>query len=370
MPEVSKSYAFERRNPSEQGPDFARIIESFKASGIGSRFGKGLGGLWVIILAVAIVLWLASGIYQVDPSEQAVVRIFGAATAPVGPGLHWKPPAPIASVDLVRVLERKRMEVGFRGSEPFPLEALMITGDTNIVDIEMLVQYEIKDIVAFLFGVWDPGDRVRDISDTPDGRTLKDGAEASLRQVVGSRPIDDVLTTNRPLVESETKELLQELLDLYGTGIRVVQVQLQAVRPPGPVQASFDDVVSAREDKERMINLAQAYENDIIPKARGEAEKMVNDAEAFSASRVAEAQGEASRFLQVLEEYQKAKAITRQRLYLETIEAVLPGVKKFIVSPDSAGNLVQFLPLEGVDNRSEIGAVVADAQVGAKGGSQ
>jgi len=346
----ARFFAFERRGPPGQGPDFDRIFQSFRTSDMGGRMAKGVGGIWAIIAVIALVLWLASGVYTVDPSEQAIVRVFGAATSRtgIGPGLHWRPPSPIGQVDIVKVLERKRMEVGFRGSEPFPTEALMITGDTNIVQVEMLVQYEIKDIFSYLFNVWDPGERVRGIGNRPDGRTLKDAAEATIRQVVGSRPIDDVLTEKRAEAEGEAQELLQRILDSYGTGIRIVQVQLQRVGPPGPVQSAFNDVISAREDKERIINLAQAYSNDILPKARGEAQKAIKDAQAFREARIAEAVGQASRFTQVLREYQKAKDVTRQRLYLETMEDILPGIKKFIITPQPGSNVVQFLPLEGV----------------------
>lgn len=246
------TYAFERRRPPSQGGDLDNMLKAFSSFKLGERLGRGVGGIWIILLLVALLLWLASGTYTVDPSEEAVVRQFGRITTRVriGPGLHWRWPAPIERVDIIKVLERKRMEVGFRTTgtglfQTVPSEALMISGDENIVDVEMLVQYEIKDIFQYLFKVYDTGDRERGVGNRPDGVTLKDAAESALRQVVGSRPIDDVLTEKRVEVENETQELLQQLMDNYETGIKIVQVQLQTVRPPDPVQASFNDVVSA-----------------------------------------------------------------------------------------------------------------------------
>jgi len=198
----------------------------------------------------------------------------------------------------------------------------MITGDENIVDVQLLVQYDIKDSAEFLFNVVDP-----------DGVTMRDVAETSLRQVVGSRNIDDVLTTGKEDVQASTRIQLQSLLDTYMTGINVIQVQLQNVNPPTQVQDAFDDVVRAKEDKERIINLADAYEEEILPTARGEAARSIENAEAFKAQRVNLAKGQAERFIAILTEYRKAPDVTRQRLYLEAMEEVLPGVTKFIVDP-------------------------------------
>ncbi len=210
----------------------------------------------------------------------------------------------------------------------------MISGDTNIVDVQLLIQYNVKDVEAFLFK-----------SVNPDTIILKGAAESSLRQVVGQRDIDDVLTTEKEAVQAQTKLLLQELLDLYDTGINVTEVKLQNVRPPSQVQDAFDDVVRAREDKERTINLAQAYEADIIPRALGEAQRVLQLAEGYKQERIARADGQSARFLSVLAEYNKSKDVTRQRLYLETIETILPGVTKYIISAEVGGNLLQFLPL-------------------------
>jgi len=198
----------------------------------------------------------------------------------------------------------------------------MITGDENIVDAQLLVQFDIKDAAEFLFKVVDP-----------DGITMRDVAETVLREVVGERDIDDVLTTEKEAVQADTKRGMQLLLDQYETGINIRDVKLQAVNPPSQVQDAFDDVVRAKEDKERIINLADAYEEDILPRARGEAARLIEAAEAFKAQRVNLATGQAERFKAILSEYRKAPGITRQRLYLEAMEEILPGVTKFIVDP-------------------------------------
>ncbi len=302
------------------------------------RLGGGGGGFLyalVGIFALSFVIWMATGVYSVQQGEQAAMRRLGIFTGDIiGPGLHWFWPAPIGTKAVLSVEEIRRLELGFRGGTPVLAESLMITGDTNIVDAQMLIQYNIKDLEQFLF-------RVRD----PEGVVLKSAAETALRQVVGLRDIDDVLTTEKEAVQDETKLLLQDLLDLYQTGINVTQVKLQNVRPPSQVQDAFDDVVRAREDKERIVNLAEAYKADIVPRAEGDALRVEQEADAFKAERIANATGESERFLKVLEEYSKAPEVTRQRLYLEAMEEILPGITKFIVDSETGGGLLQFLPL-------------------------
>jgi membrane protease subunit HflK len=280
----------------------------------------------LLLLLIAGVVWLGTGFYTVSTvgGEVAVLRLFGEYRDTKDPGLHWFWPAPVGTKSIVQVDERRLLELGFRGTTPIPEESLMITGDDNIVDVHLLVQYNIKDPRAFLFEVVDP-----------DGKTLSDAAETSLRQVVGSRPIDDVLTDQKEQVQAETKELLQQLLDTYATGIRVTEVKLQNVNPPAEVQDAFADVVRAKEEKETIINLADAYKEEILPKAEGDAARFREGAEAFKAERVNLATGEAQAFLAELDEYRKAKKVTRQRMYLETMEEVLPGITKTILPPGS-----------------------------------
>ena len=319
-------------------------IRSFNPFRRGDDDGGGGGGNGIAyfvlgLFAVGIVFWLGTGIYTVQPGEEAVVRLVGRYYNTTGPGLHWFWPTPIGKRDVVRVDEVRRLEIGVRGSAPIPDEAQMITGDQNIVDAQLLVQFNIKSSQDFLFKAVDPA-----------ALTIKDAAETSLRQVVGQRAIDDVLTIEKEAVQEDTRLKLQELLDLYQTGIRVTEVKLLNVRPPDQVQDAFDDVVRAREDKDRIINLADAYKESQLPLARGDAARLTEAAQAFRETRVAQATGQADRFLAVLQEYRKAPDVTRQRLYLEAMEEILPGVTKFIVDADNGGNLLQLLPLNEAGN--------------------
>ena len=315
--------------------------------------GAGTGGIFLAILGVIVLVWGATGFYQVRPAELAALRLFGDYTGELQkPGLHWFWPAPIGTRNIEAVTETRRMELGFRSLEGGQIvdvspEALMITGDLNIVDVQMIVQYRIKDLAAYLFKVDDPGDVERGIrAGAPEGFTLHDATEAALREVVGQRSIDDVLTINKEAVQVDTMRFLQEIMDDYDTGIEVLEVRLQNVRPPDAVRDAFDDVVRARVDKEARINEALAYQQDQLPRTRGEAQKIIQGAEAFKQERILRATGEADRFLSVLKEYRESREVTRQRLYLEAMEEILPGVTKFIVAPDTGGNLLQFLPLE------------------------
>ena len=275
---------------------------------------------FIIVILFLIGLWGSSGIFTVQPGEQAALRLFGKFNSLAGPGLHWFFPSPIGDKDIVATDTIRRLELGFRGDKVVPDEALMITGDENIVDAQLLVQFDIKDLKKFLYKAIDPGEK-----------TMMDVAETALRQVVGSKPIDDVLTTEKEAVQSETKILMQSLLDNYDTGIRVREVKLQNVQPPQQVQDAFDDVVRAREDKAKIINLADAYREDILPKARGYAAKVIQDAKAYEAVRIAASQGEADKFNSILKEYNLQKETTESRLYLETIERVLPKLKQIII---------------------------------------
>lgn len=290
------------------------------------------------VLVGLIVLWLATGVYIVGPDEVGVVRTFGKFTRVVQSGLNWKFPAPIETVDTPKVTEVKRIEIGFRTLKngqyrSVEKESLMLTGDENIVDAEMIVQYKIKDPVAYLFRIVGPE------------LTVREAAEASLRTVVGRNKIDETLTTGKFTIQEETKTQLQSILDKYNSGIHVVAVQLQDVSPPKEVIGAFKDVASAKEDKNRMVNQAEGYRNDIIPKARGEAEAMIRDAEGFKESRIKRSEGDAAKFTTILKEYRKAKSITEKRLYLETMEKVLPDIEKIIVPDKNSGNMLNLLNL-------------------------
>ena len=322
----------------DQEVNLEQIVERIR--GFFRRFGFGGGGRLVYgllaLIVIGVLAWLATGFYTVEPAEVAALRRFGIFEDTAGPGLHWWWPNPVGNRSIVDVRQRRRLEIGVRGSTPFLEESLMITGDENIVDVQLLVQFDIKDVEKFLFRAVDPA-----------GQTIKDASESALRQVVGSRGIDDVLTTEKEAVQAETEELLQQLLDTYEAGVNVAEVKLLNVNPPSEVQDAFDDVVRAREDKERIINLADAYEEDILPRARGDAQRLVQEAEGFRAQRVNEATGQAERFKAILAEYRKAPDITLQRLYLEAMEDILPEVSKFIVEEDVGGGLLQLLNLNG-----------------------
>ena len=290
------------------------------------------------VIFAGIVLWLLTGVYIVGPDEVGVVRTFGEFTRVTQSGLNWKFPAPIETANTPKVTEVKRIEIGFRSLKngqyrTVEKESLMLTGDENIVDAEMIVQYKIKDPVSYLFNIVEPE------------LTVRQAAEASLRTVVGRNKIDETLTTGKFTIQEETKLQLQAILDKYESGIHVVAVQLQDVSPPKEVLGAFKDVASAKEDKNRMVNQAEGYRNDVIPKARGEAEAMIRDAEGFRDSRVKRAEGDAAKFTTILKEYNKAKTITEKRLYLETMEKVLPDVEKIIVPDKDSGNILNLLNL-------------------------
>ncbi|MFH1735958.1 MAG: FtsH protease activity modulator HflK, partial [bacterium] len=243
---------------------------------IQSRFrGQKPAKLWSILIIAVVLIWVLSGIYIVSPGEMAVVQRFGKMTKTATSGPHWHIPRPFEKVNVVKVDQIRSMESGFRTTvsggtsrvRPSPIESLMITGDENLVKILVVIQYRISNLPDYLFKVWDPEGRA-------DQRTLRDAAETALRGVVGSMEIDDILTTGRAKVQDDTRIHLQALMDLYQTGLMITAVKLQAVDPPEQVQAAFKDVVSAKEDRERIINEAQSYKEDLLPKARGEAEQM------------------------------------------------------------------------------------------------
>ena len=293
--------------------------------------------LMPVVLA-ALVIWLLTGTYMVGPDEIGVIRTFGEHTRVAQSGLNWHFPVPIETVNTPKVTEVKRVEIGFRTLRngqyrTVEKESLMLTGDENIVDAEMIVQYKIKDPVAYLFNIVEPE------------LTVREAAEASLRTVVGRNKIDETLTTGKFTIQEETKFQLQSILDLYESGIHVVAVQLQDVSPPKEVIGAFKDVASAKEDKNRMVNQAEGYRNDLIPKARGEAEAMIRAAEGFRESRIKRAEGDAAKFTTILQEYRKAKSITEKRLYLETMEKVLPGIEKIIIPDKDSGNILNLLNL-------------------------
>jgi len=298
------------------------------------KFGKGIIKLLGLLI---IVLYLATGIYIVQPDEQGVIRRFGKFARMDSPGLHYHLPYPFESAVTPSVTQVKRIEIGFRtvrnGYVDVSEEALMLTGDENIVSAESIVQYRIKNAADYLFNIIEPE------------QTVRNAAEAALRQVIGSRKIDDALTEGKYEIQEETKLLIQELLDSYQSGIVVIAVQLQDVNPPEEVSAAFKDVASAKEDKSKFINEAEGYYNDVIPDARGQAVEVTKKAEGYKIERIRKAEGDVAKFNQILKEYQKGEEVTKYRLYIETMESILPGMKKFIMENSDDEDLLKFLPI-------------------------
>lgn len=301
-----------------------------------------------LVLGILGVLWILSGVYTVEPDEKAVVLRFGKLQEVVEPGLHYHLPSPIEIAIIRSVTRIYREEIGFQTIDPGPparyrqrpKEALMLTGDENIVSVEMVVQYKVSSVTDALFNVRGLG-----AFEASNDGLIHDACEAALRQVVGRHGIDEVLTEGKLLVQTEIQEKLQELFNVYQCGLTVETVQLQSVGPPEQVDAAFKDVASAKEDREKLVNEARGYQNDIIPKARGEAERMLKEAEAYTVERVRRAQGDADRFGAVYAEYIKAPEVTERRLYIETMERILPKIQKYIVDADGKG-VINLINLE------------------------
>ena len=303
-------------------------------------------GLLLVVLA-ALLIWLLTGFFRVQPNQQAVQLIFGKPYGkPVEPGLHYNLPGPIGAVTVVNVQDQRRTVIGSRtgsterstfnrGARPTSSENLMLTGDENIVDIEFAVLWQIKDVFKYAFAVRNGEDNVRS------------AAEAAMREVIGKSNLQYAQTEGRSRIEQDTKDLLQRMLDEYGLGVRISQVQLLRVDPPEEVIAAFRDVQAARADKEKSINEANTYRNQVLPRAKGEAESIIQRGEAYKAETVARASGDAQRFDQVYEQWEKAKDITTERLYLDTMEEVLRNVNKVLVDKNTSGTggVLPYLPL-------------------------
>ncbi len=300
--------------------------------GMGAGAGIGLGAIAVIL----VIVWGLAGIFIVDQSEEAVVLRFGKLHRTVGPGPRWAPYF-IDEVIRVNVQTLREETIGFRsqaGSKStVPSEALMLTKDENIVDVQFSVQFRISDPGEYLFNVFDPV------------LTLRQIIESAVREIVGRSEMDFVITTGRDLVAEDVKSLAQDILDNYVTGLLITSVNMQDAQPPAQVQNAFLDAIKAREDQQRFINESRAYANNIVPRARGEAEAILEQAKGYSQRVVAQAQGETARFLKVLGEYRKAPDITRERLYIESMESVLSNSSKVLLDVQNSNNLM-LLPLD------------------------
>src|SRR5215472_5718308 len=341
-------------------PDFEELLRRSQ-----DRFrsvlpgGLRTGGGIALAAIVIAVIWLASGFYRVLPDEVGVVLRFGAYNRTTQPGLNYHLPAPIEKALTPSVTRVNRTEIGYRSAEgaaaratatrQLPEEALMLTGDENIVDINFAVFWVIKDAKGYLFNIRNPD------------ATVKSAAESAMREVIGETPIAQALAEGRGKIETDTHTLLQAILDAYGAGIEVTQVQLQRVDPPGPVIDAFRDVQRALADRERLRNQAEAYRNDIVPKARGAAAAVKQEAEAYRQEIIARSQGDAARFTSVYQAFKASQDVTLQRLYLETMEDVLKNSNKVVIDKSAQGSsgVLPYLPLPALGGPS--GAASAQA---------
>jgi len=356
----------QRKKNGQGPPDLDQIVKNIqqklgglfggkRGGGTGGGFGGGrAGGIGAGLIALVIaLLWLVSGFYVVQQEERGVVLRFGQKSDITEAGLRWHLPYPFESVEKVNVEKVYPIEIGYRsdprtgGKTKVPREALMLTEDENIIDIEFAVQYLVKDASDYLFNVKDPDN------------TIKQATESAVREIVGRSNLDYVFE-NRADISTQTSALLQKILDEYKTGIYIRTVEMQTAQPPAEVKAAFDDAVKAREDRERLKNEAEAYANDIIPRARGGAARLAQEAEGYKASVTARAEGDARRFSQIAKEYAKAPAVTRERLYLEAMEQVLSNSTKVFVD-QKGGNNILYLPLDKIIQREEeAGPVVTE----------
>ncbi|HZA29335.1 MAG TPA: FtsH protease activity modulator HflK [Gammaproteobacteria bacterium] len=293
--------------------------------GNGGRFGL---GILIALILLALLIWEIT--YIIQPPERGVVLRFGAHVATLEPGLNFRLPRPIESVEVINVDQIRSFE--HRGT--------MLTQDENIVDVELAVQYRIKDAQDYTFNVFRPD------------AALAQTHESATRTIIGKSKLDFVLTEGRAQISSEVKELTQQILDLYSAGVLITSVNMQPAKPPDEVKGAFDDAIKAREDEQRLINEAEAYQNEVTPRARGAAARITEDSHAYRSRVIVQAQGEANRFQQLLVEYEKAPEVMRRRLYLETMEAVLSSTPKVLVDAKGGNNLL-YLPIDKLIERKE-----------------
>lgn len=329
------------KSPWEKGPQPPDIDELL--SNLQDKFKIGLPkkGVFSYIIILAIIVWLATGIFIINPEEEGVIKRFGEVTEVVGPGPHYHLPSPIETVQIAPVTAVRRLEIGFRTVQTGPpakyrrvlKESLMLTGDENIIDVQFIVQYRISDLENYLYSLTNP-----DV-------TVRSAAESAMREVIGDSSVTEALTVGKGIIEDTTALLLQGTMNSYKGGIKIENVKLQDVHPPDAVKEAFKDVVSAREDREKMINDAEGYRNNLVPKARGEAAQLINSAKAYAKEKVLVSIGESERFNLIYDEYKKAKDITRERILLETMASILPKVNKVIADKELGRNVLPFLPI-------------------------
>ncbi|MBV8681153.1 MAG: FtsH protease activity modulator HflK [Aquitalea sp.] len=306
------------------------------------------------VVGVLAALWLGSGFYVVDAKEQGVVLRMGSFSRVTDPGLQWHAPYPFEKVEIVNLTELRSVEVGYRSNakNKVPEESLMLTADQNIIDVQLSVQYDVKDPKAFLFNNAATDRNANDI--------VKQATETAIREVVGRNKVDFVLNEGRAQVAAEAQKLIQDVLDRYALGVRIAKVNINAVQPPEQVLAAFDDAVKAGQDKDKLRNEGLAYANDVVPKARGMAARLEQEAEAYQQKVVAQAEGDAARFKQVLSEYNKAPKVMRDRLYLDMMQQVMSATSKVIVD-QKGNNSLLYLPLDKLTQVATSAAAPANA---------
>ncbi|MES2126812.1 MAG: FtsH protease activity modulator HflK [Pseudomonadota bacterium] len=360
--------AQESKKPGEGPPDLDQMWRDFNTrlnrffgarnsdGGGGGNYRPDMKGASVTAAVVAIIIafiWLASGAFIVQEGQVGVVTTFGKLSHKTGAGFNWRWPYPFQANETVNVSQVRTAEIGYRGSvnAKNPKEALMLTDDENIIDIQFAVQYTLKDPVAWIFNNRDQDETVRQV------------AETAIREVVGKSKMDFVLYEGREKVANDVHQLMQQIVDRYALGAQITNVTMQGVQPPEQVQGAFDDAVKAGQDRARATNEGEAYANDVIPRARGNAVRLLQDAEAYRSMVVENATGNASRFNQVVSEYQKAPAVTRDRMYLDTMQQIFTSASKVMVDAKSGSNML-YLPLDKLIAQT----AANDAAVGAKSG--
>ncbi|MGQ0656282.1 MAG: FtsH protease activity modulator HflK, partial [Betaproteobacteria bacterium] len=310
--------------------------------------GRALGGGAGLIILIVLAVWLASGFYIVVEGTRGVVLTFGRFSQETMPGLRWRMPWPIQSHEIVNLAQVRTLEIGYRNNVRTRVlkESLMLTDDENIVDLQFAVQYLVKDAKDFIFNVRRPDESAMQI------------AETAMREVIGKNRMDAILYETQVDVANKSRDLMQAIHDRYGTGITISAVTVQNAQPPEQVQAAFDDAVKAGQDRERQKNEGQAYANDVIPRARGTASRLLQEAEGYKQRVMANSEGDVSRFKQVLAEYAKAPAVTRERIYIETMQQILSSTTKIMMDYRGTGNLL-YLPLDKIMQQG--GAAAGDA---------
>lgn len=350
-PGGNKKDPWSGRDQQETPPDLEEVIRSLQDK-LGGLFGGGTGNsgkgeraerTLIFLLAIPLVLWAATGIYIVDEGNRGVVTRFGKYAETTQPGPHWRLPFPFESHTILNVEQQRFIEVGYRSNsrqqipQTMAKEALMLTQDENILDVRLSVQYQIKDAKSYLFNLSDPD------------LTLRSVTESAERGVIGKNTMDYVLTEGRSGFAKEIETEIQQILDQYHAGIRIMAVSFKDAQPPEEVQSAFEDAIKAREDEQRLKNEAEAYANEVIPKARGEAARLTEESEGYKLKLIAKAKGEAGRFEKLLAEVQKSPEVTRERLYLDAMESLLEKNNLVLLDVKSGNNMI-YLPIDKMQN--------------------